>query len=349
VRRTWVLLAIVAVAGIVVGAIVVPRSTTVVGDADPARRGRATVERTDLIRTTEIDGTLGFGPADPLSNQRRGIVTWLPEPGEVVEVGHVIARIDEQPVVLLDGEIPAWRPLASGISDGVDILQLERTLADLGHFDGEPDDGWSAATTSAVRALQVAIEVDDTGRLDLGEAVFANGARRVADRLVVPGGIAQPGVPVIATTGATPVVTFDVDATDRAELAIGDTLSVELPGGRDVAATVERIAGVASVPRRPDGTAGDPVFSIRLALPADVEIDIEETPVTVSVVDDAVRDVLVVPVPALLALAEGGHAVEVIEADTTRLVRVELGVFVDGRVEVRGELTAGDEVVVPLR
>ncbi len=55
------------------------------------------------------------------------------------------------------------------------------------------------------------------------------------------------------------------------------------------------------------------------------------------------------PVNALLALIEGGYAVERVEADgTTRLVRVELGIFQDAWVEVRGTgLAAGDSVVVP--
>jgi hypothetical protein len=58
--------------------------------------------------------------------------------------------------------------------------------------------------------------------------------------------------------------------------------------------------------------------------------------------------VVAVPVEAVLALAEGGYAVEVGLADgTTRLVGVELGVFADGYVEVTGEVAAGDQVVVP--
>lgn len=55
---------------------------------------------------------------------------------------------------------------------------------------------------------------------------------------------------------------------------------------------------------------------------------------------------LAVPVEAVLALAEGGYALEVAdETGATHLVRVELGVFADGMVEVRGDLTPGDQVV----
>ena len=54
---------------------------------------------------------------------------------------------------------------------------------------------------------------------------------------------------------------------------------------------------------------------------------------------------LAVPVEAVLALAEGGYAVEVVDGATTHLVGVELGPFVDGQVEVVGDVAEGDTVV----
>ena len=57
---------------------------------------------------------------------------------------------------------------------------------------------------------------------------------------------------------------------------------------------------------------------------------------------------LAVPVNALLALAEGGYAVEVERDGRRALVGVETGLFADGQVEVSGQgLAAGDRVVVP--
>ena len=69
---------------------------------------------------------------------------------------------------------------------------------------------------------------------------------------------------------------------------------------------------------------------------------------TVSVVTSAATDVLAVPVDALLALAEGGYAVELVTgAGRSDLVAVELGAFADGWVEVTGDIAEGDEVEVP--
>ena len=59
--------------------------------------------------------------------------------------------------------------------------------------------------------------------------------------------------------------------------------------------------------------------------------------------------VLTVPVAALLALAEGGYGVEVIDAGgSTRIVAVETGLFAGGRVEVSGDgLAEGATVGMP--
>ena len=72
----------------------------------------------------------------------------------------------------------------------------------------------------------------------------------------------------------------------------------------------------------------------------------DEAPVKVLVEKDAARDVLAVPVAALVALAEGGYALERVgDGNTTALVGVELGAMVDGIVEVRGDIAEGDIVV----
>ena len=68
---------------------------------------------------------------------------------------------------------------------------------------------------------------------------------------------------------------------------------------------------------------------------------------------------LYVPVNALLALAEGGYAVEIYNGDPenqifkgesgieTAYVGVEIGVFTDGFVEIIGNIKEGQLVVVP--
>jgi hypothetical protein len=75
---------------------------------------------------------------------------------------------------------------------------------------------------------------------------------------------------------------------------------------------------------------------------------VDAAPVTVNITSGRARNVLTVPVGALVALAGGGYAVEIVDGTRRRLVAVETGLFADTRVEVRGAgLARGDRVQVP--
>jgi uncharacterized protein (DUF2141 family) len=78
-----------------------------------------------------------------------------------------------------------------------------------------------------------------------------------------------------------------------------------------------------------------------------------EIPVTLRVVSANVPDATVVPVSALVALKEGGYAVEEVTGTNadgtsqTKLVGVTTGLFTNGFVQVEGDLKADTDVVVP--
>jgi multidrug efflux pump subunit AcrA (membrane-fusion protein) len=77
---------------------------------------------------------------------------------------------------------------------------------------------------------------------------------------------------------------------------------------------------------------------------------LDQAPVQVAITTGSVTNVLVVPVDALLARANGGYAVEVTGAGGHHLVPVTPGLFDDaaGLVQVTGAgLAAGQHVVVP--
>jgi hypothetical protein len=71
----------------------------------------------------------------------------------------------------------------------------------------------------------------------------------------------------------------------------------------------------------------------------------------VTITTSSIANVLVVPVDALLAQADGGYAMEVVDAHGAhRLVSVTLGLFddADGLVQVTGNgVAAGQRIVVP--
>ena len=140
------------------------------------------VVRRDLARTEELDGTVAYGDATPLVLAVEGTLTGLPDVGDVIEAGDVIAEVDGQPVVALNGPTPLWRTLGPGVDDGTDVLVVEYVLAAMGYaeeHDMTVDEEWTSATTEAVEDFQADHGQDDDGQIDLGEVVFIDGPVRV--------------------------------------------------------------------------------------------------------------------------------------------------------------------------
>ena len=107
---------------------------------------------------------------------------------------------------------------------------------------------------------------------------------------------------------------------------------------------------MATVPAGDGAGEGDPTVELVVSLDdAKATGRLDQAPVDASITTEVRKGVLAVPVSALLALAEGGYAVEVERDGRRQLVGVETGLFADGQVEVEGQgLRAGDRVVVPL-
>jgi hypothetical protein len=306
---------------------------------------QATVEvvRRDLARVEELDGSVGHGDPEPLVLAAEGTLTARPEPGELIEPGDVIAEVDGVPVIAVQGAFPLWRPLGPGVEDGKDVLQVEYLLASLGYaqeHDVTVDDDWTSATTAAVEAFQEDHGQDDDGEIELGELVFIDGPVRIAE---VTGVAGQPAAEAgISVTSAEQSVHVDLETSDADLLAAGDRVEVELPTGETLPATVATIGAAET-----DESTGVSTLPVTLTL-ADAPSLADGTPVDVNVEVAAATQVLAVPVEAVLALAEGGYAVEVVDGSgATQLVRVDLGVFADGMVEIDGDLDAGAQVVVP--
>lgn len=307
----------------------------------------ATVSRTDLVSRTDVDGTLGYAGSMSVANGLAGTLTATAKEGSVVERGQPLYWVDNRPVPLLYGDLPAWRRLAAGGPDGPDVRQLEQNLIALGHLSGEADETFTAATTAAVRRWQQALGVAQTGAVELGEAVFLPEALRVAAVKAARGEALRPGAPVLEGTSTTRVVTVDLDATRQSLAKVGDKVEVKLPGGSVTPGTIASVGTVAQ--SRGQGETARRVVPVTVTLddPAATGT-LDQAPVKVGITSDSRKGVLAVPVNALLALAEGGYGVRVVDGSGGRVVAVETGLFTRGLVEVRGEgLAEGDEVEVP--
>jgi peptidoglycan hydrolase-like protein with peptidoglycan-binding domain len=313
----------------------------------------AAVQRRDLVRRETVSGTIGYDDSRALYAQSPGTVTGLRSPGSVVRRGQALYWVDGRPVTLLYGASPLWRPLDPKSEDGADIRQLEQNLVDLGYDpngDVEVDDDWDGATTAAVKRWQDDRGVEQTGRVERGDVVFLPGPRRVGQLKTTVGAPLQPGAEVLDTSSTRPVVTVDLEADKVALVKKGDPVQVGLPDGRTVGGTITSVGRVAESEQDPHtGEPTDPTIEVEIRLAKGARpADLDEAPVDVSVTSETAKNVLSVPVSALLALAEGGYAVEVVEAGSTRLVPVEVGAFADDLVEISGKgIKAGMKVVIP--
>ena len=322
--------------------------------ASTAPHSTATVATKTMTIEETLDGTIGYaGDRDVIGNLG-GTLTWRADEGTVVVRGGRLYEVDgKNRAVLLYGNRPVWRALDADASDGTDILQLERNLKALGYTrkGDDIDRHWDADTTRAVKRWQKAAGLPRDGRVDLGEVVFLTGPIRVTERPVELGARVGPGAVVLSGTSDERAISVDL-AADRADLvAEGDSVTVTLPDGSKTKGTITDEGTVATAgDDQPGGSRGTPTITITVSLDdPKASAAYEAAPVEVSVVRETRSDVLAVPVNALVALLEGGYAVEREAPDgTTKLVRVDLGIFQDAWVEVRGAgIAAGDAVVVP--
>jgi hypothetical protein len=302
----------------------------------------APVTRRDLTEREELTGTLGYGESRQLALVGAGTLTDLADEGAVVDRGGALAEVDGEPILLLLGEQAMWRALDAGAGDGDDIAQLEENLLAMGFGTAEdlgPDADWTSATTAAVKDWQASLGIEETGRLEQASVVFSPTPVRIATHDAEVGAPASGAT--ITVTGTARIVTIDMDATDQGLLEPGQEVEVGLPDGTTVDGVVDSVAEVVDPPEQDGGSATVEVVVTLLDPEASGTVD--QAPVDVDVVTVAVEDALTVPVEALLALAEGGYAVERPDGS---LVAVQVGAFADGFVEVTGDVAEGDEVVV---
>ena len=382
-RKTWVLsAAVVAVVTVAGGVLVTSGAQQPALAALQSPTSTAQVERRTLSAMISQGGILTYrarsdGSLFSVINHARGTYTQLPAVGRVIAQGHVLYRVNNSPVAVLHGATPAYRTLSAGAS-GPDVRELNADLVTLGYATRAQLSPTSAffgsATTTAVKKLQAALGLSQTGMLGAGQVVFEPAAVRVTSVTAQPGGGARPGETVLQATSTTRQVQVALDASQQTDLAVGDKVTITLPDNRSTPGVVSSVATVATCPSSSGG--GGPSSSSGSAAPGTdpcssgssgsaaptIAVDItpsqpaatgkwDQAPVQVGITTASVPDALVVPVTALLARSGGGYAVEVVGAGpTTHLVPVALGVFDDahGLVQVTASgLAAGQSVVVP--
>ncbi|HEX2418971.1 MAG TPA: peptidoglycan-binding protein, partial [Micromonosporaceae bacterium] len=281
-RKTWAVGAAVLVAAAVATGGVVAMSGA--EQATPAAQeppvNTETVERGKLSDMVSQYGTLAYrarsdGSPYAVINQVRGTYTELPDTGDNVDCGDVLYRVDDKPVLLLCGSTPAYRSLSEGAT-GPDVAELNANLVQLGYTTrarlDTSSDRFRSETASALEKLQSKLGEDQTGSLDLGQAVFLPESVRIATVTGQLGSSAGPGAQVAQATSDTLEVQVALDPSQQDEVKTGDRAQITLPGNTSVTGRVDRLGRIAQVPAGQNNagqnnTAGD------ATIPASISLD----------------------------------------------------------------------------
>ncbi|WP_371616412.1 peptidoglycan-binding protein [Streptomyces sp. NBC_00454] len=337
--------------------------------SDGLPAGSAPVTRGDLSSSVKVDGTLGFAKEHKINAVGAGgagagasaggsaVLTWVAPAGSAVERDGKLYEVNGKPVRLMYGTTPVYRSLKTG-DKGEDVKQLKQNLQALGFGTGlDASDGtFTAGTATAVKRWQKSHKAKETGEVGKDDIAFASGPQRVQKNDMAVGDEAAAGKPVLTLTGTERVVRLQLDVAKAGTVKVGDPVTVSLPGGGTANGKIGSIGSTANGDDPSSGGGGGggggdkkPKIDVEVALDNAAEAKgPDRAPVSVNLTGEVRKAVLSVPVNSLLALAGGGFGVQVVENGKVREVKVELGMFGKGRVEVKGDaLKEGMLVGVP--
>ena len=269
-------------------------------------------------------------------------LTSLLDVGAPANRGTVLYTADEQPVVALIGDLPAWRTLEEGVDDGADVRQLEENLVALGYgADLDVDETFTSDTAAAVDAWETDLgRAAPDGEVTIGDVVFLTAPGDVLGHEASVGDTLEAGSPVLTIGSEQRIVVANVDATEAGGWTAGSTVEVEwgdttttegtvLGTGREV--TDDRVELIVAV------GAGDTGAGARRS----------GAEATITLVNARRDGVVAVPVAAIVD--DGGSpSVRVPQADgPDHVVPVETGLVADGWVEITAGLDGGEEIRLP--
>ncbi len=221
------------------------------------------------------------------------------------------------------------------------------TLAEAQRSDAEAAPDTSAEQLTVDRAWRAVCEAQEARDVAFHHVVSPQSVLVVPEPTIrIDNVLAKTGMPASGAvlTWTRTVLSGHADLTDAQHrlLTTGMQATMTLVDGTEVDGIVEELTDAAI-----DSMTMQAVpASARITITDQTKVeDLSASAITITFVQDEVEAALVVPVTALMALAEGGYCVQ--RPDGT-LVAVTVGLVADTRAQVTSdELHEGDEVVIP--
>lgn len=196
----------------------------------PAATAPSPTPQTVVVRTATLSRTLPSLATAEWPTLRRlyaptsGIITEAAASPGVLHAGDVLIRVDERPIVVVPGEIAAYRPLELG-ARGRDVASLQRYLRGAGFVVDDDLERFTSVTAAAVREWQRSLGLPPTGSVALGDVLFVPpsvlGAPTRWVGEVAVGAPVAAGAPIIELLADQPVLTIDFGSTAPAEFVPG--------------------------------------------------------------------------------------------------------------------------------
>ncbi|MFG1605098.1 efflux RND transporter periplasmic adaptor subunit [Actinoplanes sp. NPDC049265] len=355
-RRTRILTALSVAVAVAVSAAVGVAVWARGAEPPPATRAQTIpvrtvkVTRTDLSTSRSLAGSIGYGASRVVKGGRSGVVTSLPRTGQLLKRGTVTFRVDDEPVPLFFGNPPLYRTLSARDTVGRDVAMVLENLRALGYATGgQPGPGSRVKVAGPERpptvrtgeAVLTATLIAAIKRWQHDAGMTADGVLEVGDVVVLPGPVRVDSVsgvigddaagPIMSVTQPAKVVSAQVGAPDAGSLRKGAAVTLRMPDGAEAPG---RISAVANVATTPEGQPAGGPQQVAVTIEPRKPVKLDGGTVEIKVKGETRTDVLAVPVNALLALREGGYALQLPD---NRLLPVETGLFAMGLVEVSGD------------
>lgn len=139
--------------------------------ASEAQYAEVTANQGEVAASVPTVVTATWPGSQAAVNQASGIVTGLSvRRGDRVAAGDTLYRVNERPVIVAKGRVPAFRDLKAGAT-GADVRQLTTMLRAKGYLRSAPRT-FTAPVTRGVKAWQRRLGVKQTGVVRRGDIVF---------------------------------------------------------------------------------------------------------------------------------------------------------------------------------
>jgi RND family efflux transporter MFP subunit len=305
----------------------------------PAMVRTAEIVQQDMSRTITTPASVTSRYDARISAQATGRITFIAEPGDYLEVGDLIAQMDDREASIMLDEARARqaRVTANARFQTAEVERLERLAAN----------GTVAATRlrDVVLARDLALLDQRESRLAVARAELElertriespfNG--RVAERLIQVGELSSPGREI-----ARLVDTESKEAVAQAPVAIAPYLTV----GQEVVLSTSNGDSLRAPIRAiiPVGNSVSRTFEVRIDLAGSEWV--VGSAARAAFPAETPRRQLAAPYDAVVLRSNGAFVFTVDDDNVAHQIPVEAGVRLDGLIAIEGEISLGDRVVV---